>query len=109
LAGLNVPIPRVATIIQELISLYTLWSRFKEESIPDSAHHLSGARKKDKGKEKGKGRPLNVDTSGEITTSTMTQLTIHMREQKEADMAHPPSTGRAVAINKVIERAQIAG
>jgi len=108
LAGLNVPIPRVATIIQEFISLYALWARFKEEASPDSAHHLSGARKKDKGKDKTKGRPTYVDTDGEITTSTMTQLVIHMREQKETDMAHPPSIGRAVAINKVIERAQAA-
>lgn len=107
LAGLNVSIPHVTTIIQEFVSLYALWSRFKEEAGPDSAHHLSGARKKDKGK--GKGRLSNTEGEQEITTSTLTHLAIQMREQKETDMAHPPSTGKAVAINKMLERAQAAG
>jgi cyclin C len=107
LAGLNVSISHVTTVIQEFINLYTLWSRFKEEATPDSAHQFSGARKKDKGK--GRGRMPNAEIDEEITTSTMRQLVIQMREQKEVDISHPPSTGKAVAINKMLERAQAAG
>jgi len=107
LAGLNVSISHIATIIQEFISLYGLWSRFKEEATPDSAQHFSGTRKKDKSK--AKERISNTEVDEDITTSNLTQLVIQMREQRETDIAHPPSTGKNVAINKMLERAQAAG
>ena len=107
LAGLNVSIHHVTTIVQESINLYALWSRFKEEASPDSAHQLTVARRKDK--LKGRGRLPNAEIDEEITTSTMIQLVLQMREQREADLSHPPSTGKLVAINKMLERAQAAG
>jgi cyclin-C len=32
LAGLNVSVPLIATVIQEILSLYALWARYKEDS-----------------------------------------------------------------------------
>ncbi|KAG7096438.1 hypothetical protein E1B28_003875 [Marasmius oreades] len=43
LAGLNVSIQHIATIAQEIISLYSLWDRYREDSSPDagsSSKHL---------------------------------------------------------------------
>lgn len=37
LAELNVSLPLIATIAQEIISLYTLWDRYKEDASSDSA------------------------------------------------------------------------
>ena len=37
LAGLNVSVPLIATIVQEIISMYALWERYKEDPAPDSA------------------------------------------------------------------------
>ncbi|TFK22813.1 hypothetical protein FA15DRAFT_706047 [Coprinopsis marcescibilis] len=36
LSQLNVSLPLVATIAQEIISLYTLWDRYKEDASPDA-------------------------------------------------------------------------
>jgi len=36
LAELNVSFPLVATIAQEIISLYSLWDRYKEDATPDA-------------------------------------------------------------------------
>ncbi|RDB20277.1 RNA polymerase II holoenzyme cyclin-like subunit [Hypsizygus marmoreus] len=36
LAELNVSLPLVATVAQEIISLYTLWDRYKEDAGPDA-------------------------------------------------------------------------
>ncbi|KAF9040700.1 cyclin-like protein [Panaeolus papilionaceus] len=40
-ADLNVSLPLIATISQEIISLYTLWDNYKEDGVPD-ATRLSG-------------------------------------------------------------------
>ncbi|KAH9927865.1 cyclin-like protein [Amylocystis lapponica] len=37
MAGLNVSMPLVATIAQQIIALYTLWDRYKEDPSTDSA------------------------------------------------------------------------
>jgi cyclin-C len=37
LAELNVSVPLIATIVQEIISMYALWERYKEDPAPDSA------------------------------------------------------------------------
>ncbi|PPQ66600.1 hypothetical protein CVT24_006911 [Panaeolus cyanescens] len=36
LAELNVSLPLIATISQEIISLYTLWDNYKEDGLPDA-------------------------------------------------------------------------
>lgn len=37
LSGLNVSLPLIATIAQEIISLYTLWDQYKEDVSPDAS------------------------------------------------------------------------
>jgi cyclin C len=37
LSELNVSLPLIATIAQEIISMYALWDRYKEDPAPDSA------------------------------------------------------------------------
>ncbi|KAF5337130.1 hypothetical protein D9611_003057 [Ephemerocybe angulata] len=41
LASLNVSLPLIATITQEIISLYALWDRYKEDGTPESTHGIS--------------------------------------------------------------------
>lgn len=37
LAGLSVSMPLVATIVQEIVALYTLWARYREDGVPDGS------------------------------------------------------------------------
>ena len=43
-----------------------------------------------------------------VTSIFLVHLVVKMREAHLADIAHPP-TGRPVAVNKMLERAQAAG
>ncbi|KAJ6473192.1 cyclin-like protein [Mycena sanguinolenta] len=90
LAELNVSLPLVATIAQEIIAMYTLWGRYKEDvaaMTPDSRGEDEGA---------------------VVTPAYLTVVLTKMREAKFQDMSHPPS-GRPVAVNKMLERTQAAG
>ncbi|KAF9268444.1 cyclin-like protein [Marasmius fiardii PR-910] len=134
LAGLNVSMQHIATIAQEIISLYSLWDRYREDSSPDAGssskhlhqHRLSpfnspskrstaslGTPEKDDifgdgsstGGSGGYGSP---DTENVVTPGFLTKLLIRMREQRVADLAHPAS-GKPVVVNKMLERTQAAG
>ena len=131
MAGLNVSMSLVATIAQEIISLYALWDRYSEDANMDSAKpsflHKSGST----GGGMRRGGPKSGRSSSVVSSGTMTsgdtpsthddgtqseivtpillvQLLLRMREQRMADLAHPPS-GRPVAVNKMLERTQAAG
>lgn len=39
LADLNVSLPLIATVSQEIISLYSLWDRYKEDAMPEASRH----------------------------------------------------------------------
>ncbi|EJF63145.1 cyclin-like protein [Dichomitus squalens LYAD-421 SS1] len=131
MAGLNVSMTLVATIAQEIISLYALWDRYSEDVHADSARssflHKSGSASG--GTRRGgvkAGRSASVVSSGTITSGntpstqddsaqneivtpmSLVQLLLRMREQRMTDLAHPPS-GRPVAVNKMLERTQAAG
>ncbi|OBZ66557.1 RNA polymerase II holoenzyme cyclin-like subunit [Grifola frondosa] len=142
MAGLNVNMPLIATIAQEIISLYTLWDRYKEEPGADSARSAfpQGQPSPFAGSTAGTKRSASVTlrsgsvlsggtaSSGAtpsaaeakdelqlpelqqrvVTPTFLTQLLLRMREARLADMAHPAS-GRPVAVNKMLERAQAAG
>lgn len=44
LAGLNISMPLVATVVQEIVSMYALWARYREDGVPDgSGASLSAA------------------------------------------------------------------
>ena len=133
-AELNVSMPLIATIAQEIISLYTLWDRYKEDG--DSAdpaknpsagpsstspltpgtgskRTLSGSSRS--GSQSNFGTPADGrdDADGSevvnvVTPVFLTQLLVRMKEDHAADVAHPAS-GRPVAVNKMLERTQAAG
>lgn len=133
-AELNVSMPLIATIAQEIISLYALWDRYKEDGDnADSAKNSfagpsstspytpgTGSKRTLSGSSRS-GSQSNVGTPTEgrddadrscvvdvVTPAFLTQLLVRMREDFAADVAHPAS-GRPVAVNKMLERTQAAG
>lgn len=130
LAGLNVNMEVVASIAQEIISLYTLLDRYREEGHVTSARstfstrHSSSVRSGTKRSANGVPRSGSVASGGTATSRSgtpgedtqtpaivtpgyLTQLIVRMREARLADMAHPPS-GRPMALDKRLERTQNA-
>ncbi|KAF8075825.1 cyclin-like protein [Lyophyllum atratum] len=130
-AELNVSLPLIATVAQEIISLYTLWERYKETSAPDTGRghgqgqsphsgsgHGSGSVSPAKRSAAGSNVGTPVDgaedggdgwTEGEyVTPKFLAGLLMRMREGKLGDMAHPAS-GRPMAINKMLERTLAVG
>lgn len=92
--------PLIASIMQEIVSMYCLWGRISEgraEWGPQSPVQR-----------KGKSNSSFHQQEEPVTPSALTRLVLEMREKKEADVAHPPSA-KPTAINKVLERAQAAG
>jgi cyclin C len=93
MAGLHVSLPTVAMIAQEILSLYTLWEWYSD-AAPESGLGGSGV----------------GDSAGDdiVTPAFLTQLLLHMWEAWLADLAHPAS-GQPIAVNKRLERMQVAG
>lgn len=141
MAGLNISMPLIATIAQEIISLYTLWDRYKEDSpVSDSARGSMAQNRTSPLGGGGRRTGSNVfrstsvlsggTTSSGVTPSAaevadevfsqgdqsqhavtsifLAHLIIKMREAHLAFTVHPP-TGRPVAVNKMLERAQAVG
>ena len=124
LAGLSVNMSIVAAIAQEIISLYALWGRYKEDGTEASARSSFHATAQRSGSvlssgttSSTAGTPLPVeDSRGQnlqgqptiVTPAFLTQLLIRMREGKMADMAHPAS-GRPAPLDRRLERTQAAG
>ncbi|GBE79033.1 cyclin-like protein [Sparassis latifolia] len=112
MAGLHVSMPLIATIAQEMVSLYTLWDRYKEDPNAESARgaFATTGRKRDvSGALRGGTADGKQDTvQSFVTPMFLIRSLIRMREARLADMAHPAS-GRPVAVNKMLERAQAAG
>ncbi|KAI0315286.1 cyclin-like protein [Amylostereum chailletii] len=96
MAGLNVSLELVATIAQEIISLYTLWARYDEDGVPEAVPHNRGRTATDN---------LNDIV---VTPHALSRLLFNMRAARMEDLAHPAS-GRPVAVNKMLERTQAAG
>ena len=117
-AGLNISMPLVATIAQEIISMYTLWERYHEDSDQvDSArstfHGRASTQKQSGASSSGVTTPVessnetqSADGSHSVTPALLLQVLTRMRESKLLDIA--PS-GRPVAVNKMLERTQAAG
>ncbi|KJA18190.1 hypothetical protein HYPSUDRAFT_145355 [Hypholoma sublateritium FD-334 SS-4] len=102
LADLNVSLPAVAAIAQEIISMYTLWDRYSEDSMCG----VPGV-----GTPSGEGADADGGPDGgHITPSFLSAVLLRMREARVMD-ASPiaPSVSRPVAVNKRLERAQAAG
>ncbi|KAI0751741.1 cyclin-like protein [Daedaleopsis nitida] len=121
MAGLNVSVPLVATIAQEIVALYALWDRYSEDEAARAAYaqqrnplrRSAAAGKTPRG---GSASVAGADTPASqeakedevVTPMFLVQLLLHMREQRSLDIAHPPS-GRSVPVNKRLERTQAAG
>lgn len=116
IAGLNVNIEVVASIAQEIISLYTLWDRYKDDGH-DSIARTSFPRDTLRGTKRAAGGGTSTSRSGTpgedsqtplvVTPSYLVQLLVRMREARLADIAHPPN-GRPMAFDKRLERTQNA-
>ncbi|KAG6910169.1 hypothetical protein DXG01_012618 [Tephrocybe rancida] len=116
-AELNVSLPLIATVAQEIISLYTLWERYKESGTPDvKGSPMSGTASPTKRSAAGSnvGTPMEAEEAEGwneeefVTARFLSRLLMRMREARLGDMAHPPS-GRPLAVNKMLERTQAAG
>jgi cyclin-C len=115
LAGLHVSHTLVATIAQEIIGLYALWERYREDAPADTdansargsfAHGVPvGAGQKRSAQGSGIGYGDGED--GIVTPAMLSKLLLNMRKLRMEELAHPPS-GRPV-VNKMLERAQAAG
>ncbi|KAG2103020.1 hypothetical protein BD769DRAFT_1506533 [Suillus cothurnatus] len=114
-AELNISMPLVATIAQEIISLYTLWERYIEDSDPaDSARgaFFGHAQTQPGVSHSGVSTPVeSLDDAQRphgATPTFLLQVLTRMRENRLSDMAHA-SSGRPVVVNKMLERTQAAG
>lgn len=114
-AELNVSMPLVATIAQEIISLYTLWERYLEDSdLVDSARSAfyAHAQAQPGASHSGVSTPVesleDAQRPNSATPTFLLQVLTRMRESRLSDMAHA-SSGRPVAVNKMLERTQAAG
>ena len=114
LAGLNVSHVLVATITQEIISLYELWGRYRE---PDPEEDNSARGSFGRSKAAGRHDDLHADGSkfglseGDkpiATPAGLAKLLLKMRVARMGDIAHP-SSGKPAAVNKMLERTQAAG
>ncbi|GJE83936.1 cyclin-like protein [Phanerochaete sordida] len=125
MAGLNVNMEVIASIAQEIISLYTLWDRYNEDGHDGSARTAISAHTSARGTKRAAGgiaRSGSVASGGTTTSRSgtpdshvpavvtpqyLTKLLIQMREAKMRDMAHPES-GRPQAYDKRLGRTQNA-
>ncbi|KAF8901596.1 cyclin-like protein [Mucidula mucida] len=110
LADLNVSLPLIATISQEILSLYALWDRYKDDNLPDAtvSARPSPASSSNKSASHA-GTPRSVqDNADGVTPTFLGALVMKMREGRLSDISHPP-TARPAAVNKMLERAQAAG
>ncbi|KIJ59420.1 hypothetical protein HYDPIDRAFT_118514 [Hydnomerulius pinastri MD-312] len=134
-AGLNVSMPLIATIAQEMIATYSMWERYREDvDSSDTArsafHTQTRAGSPYSATTQGSKRTLSGSRSGShsrvatpadgtedlrrgegesvITPAVLLQVLTKMRENRLSDLAHPAS-GRPVAVNKMLERTQAAG
>ncbi|TFY51026.1 hypothetical protein EVG20_g11204, partial [Dentipellis fragilis] len=97
LAGLNVSLPVIATLAQEIIALYALCERYREDSVAEGGTWGRGRREDSAGRD-----------ADAVTPGAMTRLVMKMRKERLEDMMHPPS-GRPMAVNRMLERTHAAG
>ncbi|TDL17693.1 hypothetical protein BD410DRAFT_816457 [Rickenella mellea] len=161
-AGLNVNMPLIASMAQEMLAFYVLCDRLKDDvtsnGAPKAGQGVSATASQ--GRARGQAtrgqtqaqtqtpgqvqtqsatpgaarsttatpgsssecaggmpeelsRPVGIGTGGdadnfEVTSTFLMAMLTKMRVMREADIAHPAS-GRPVAVNKMLERAQAAG
>ena len=120
LAGLNVSMAAVGTVVQEILSFYTLWDLFADEKNQDTSksgqpstsnllsRNTAGVKRDSSGNPIQESLPpAPIDYANEpphepVTAASMFQAFIKMREARMADLANP----RPQPVNKVLEKTQ---
>ncbi|KAJ6579550.1 cyclin-like protein [Mycena vulgaris] len=95
LAALNVSLPLVATLAQEVLGMYALWDRYKEDAAAGA-----DAGSPAKGTPDSRG---DDEGGGVVTPALLTVVLMKMREARLQEVARPG------AVNKMLERTQAAG
>lgn len=120
LAGLNVSMSAVGTVVQEILSFYTLWDLFTDEKNQDTFKSAQPStsnllpRATAGVKRDASGNPIqeflppapidfaNEPTREPVTAASLLQAFIKMREARMADLA----TQRPPPVNKMLEKTQ---
>lgn len=109
-AGLNISLPLVATIAQEIISMYTFWERYHDpdpiDSVRSTLHGRTSAQTQSGASSSGVTTPVESSIDSSVTPASLLQVLTRMRENRLSDIAH---SRRPVAVNKMLERTQAAG
>lgn len=110
LAGVNVSMPLIATVTQEIISLYCLWDRFSDDNSSETARgNINHARK-------GKIASTQMETEEEdhsqpkkVNSLFLVKLWKSMKEEREISIAQSNSnnTNNSGFVNKFLERADL--
>ena len=120
LAGLNVSMSVVGTVVQEILSFYTLWDLFSDEKNQDTSKSgqpstsnllprgTAGVKRDHSGNPIEDSHPpapidlANVPPHEAVTAASILQTFIKMREARMADLANqkPPP------VNKILEKTQ---
>ncbi|KAH8831113.1 cyclin-like protein [Flagelloscypha sp. PMI_526] len=111
--SLNVSIPLVSSIAQEIISMYTLWRRYKEDEAPSSRAAAKSAASSPAPttpsptkRQKTPMTPNEVSAEEIVTPKLLSGLLVRMREARISDMSHP-ANGQPFAVNRILERTKM--
>lgn len=120
LAGLNVSMSAVATVVQEILSFYTLWDLFTDEKNQDTSKSgqpstssllpraTAGVKRDSSGNPIQESLPpAPIDSANEpphepVTAASILQTFIKMREVRMADLANQ----KPLPVNKMLEKTQ---
>jgi len=120
LSGLNVSMAAVGTVVQEILSFYTLWDLFSDEKNQDTSksgqpstssllsRNTAGVKRDASGNPIQESLPpAPIDLANEpphepVTAASMFQAFIKMRDARMADLANP----RPLPVNKMLEKTQ---
>ncbi|KAJ7572632.1 cyclin-like protein [Mycena floridula] len=101
LASLNVSLPLISTIAQEIIKLYALWARYKEDVGPEGGSPA----KTPKTTGSTPSNKTNGDDDDVVTPAYLSALLLRMRESRVADV----SQRSGPAINRLLEKTLASG
>lgn len=79
LAGLNVSLPEVATVAQEMVSLYALWDQLGEGSAGEAAAAVADSGMKEQ------------EAKRRVTEREVVQLLLNMRMERDLDRMGRPA------------------
>ncbi|KAF9442492.1 cyclin-like protein [Macrolepiota fuliginosa MF-IS2] len=111
LSELTVSLPLIATISQEIISLYTLWDRYKEDAHPEAKLPTSTSNPISLSLPTNSNDVTNDDDETYVTPKQLSLVLQRMREARVMDVS-AQSVGVGIqrsAVNKMLERTQAAG